>query len=424
MQGYRHAGAVSVVGIVAALLSNTCFADIIPVAPGELASTLLVAQAGDTLLLAPGVHPGPITIDRSTTLRGEDGAIIDGGGVGTVVTVDAAGVRVENITVQGSGLQLSTEDSGLFITASGDDAKILNNRVENNLIGIYLKGPSNAVVQGNTIVGRQDLRVNERGNGIQIWNSPGSIVQGNHIRYGRDGIFVATSRDNTFRDNSFADLRFAVHYMYTNTSSVIDNVSTGNKVGYALMYSTQLTATGNRSYGDSERGFFFNFTNDSTISGNTVMPGEGRPAPEKCVFIYNSNFNTISGNHFEACQIGIHFTAGSEQNDLSENNFIANRNQVKYVGTRSLEWSKLQRGNYWSDHVSFDLDGDGIANQPYRPNSIADQILWRYPMAKLLMNSSVLQILQWAQSEFPALHPGGVKDSHPLMQPLDTGAAG
>ena len=74
--------------------------------------------------------------------------------------------------------------------------------------------------------------------------------------------------------------------------------------------------------------------------------------------------------------------------------------------------------------MSFDLDGDGIANQPYRPNSIADQILWRYPMAKLLMNSSVLQILQWAQSEFPALHPGGVRDSHPLMQPVDTGAAG
>ena len=79
--------------------------------------------------------------------------------------------------------------------------------------------------------------------------------------------------------------------------------------------------------------------------------------------------------------IGIHFTAGSEQNTLWENNFIANRNQVKYVGTRHLEWSSEQRGNYWSDHVAFDLDGDGTANQPYRPTRFPTKfygdILWR-----------------------------------------------
>jgi nitrous oxidase accessory protein len=91
---------------------------------------------------------------------------------------------------------------------------------------------------------------------------------------------------------------------------------------------------------------------------------------------------------------------------------------VKYVGTRELEWSHDKRGNYWSDLVAFDLDGDGLANQTYQPNTIADQILWRYPLAKLLMNSPILQILQWAQSEFPSLHPGGVMDSYPLMSPV------
>ena len=107
-----------------------------------------------------------------------------------------------------------------------------------------------------------------------------------------------------------------------------------------------------------------------------------------------------------------------------ENNFIGNRNQVKYVGSRELEWSREGRGNYWSDHIAFDIDGDGRANKVYRPNSISDQILWRYPMAKLLMNSPVLQILQWAQSEFPALHPGGVTDSYPLMEPVIVAESG
>jgi nitrous oxidase accessory protein len=391
--------------------------------PGTLNAELAAASDGDTLLLGKGVHAGPIVISNSVTLRGEDGAIIDGGGKGTVVTVAAPAVRLENLHIRRSGQKLSTEDSGVFVTKEGAGAEIIGNTLTQNLIGIYLKGPEAAIVRDNAIEGLSDLRVNERGNGVQLWNTPGSIVAGNAISQGRDGIFVTTSRDNRFHNNSFSDLRFAVHYMYTNDSSVTDNISTGNKVGYALMYSKNLVVTGNQSLGDSQRGIFFNFTNDSRISGNTVAPLDTQASAEKCVFVYNSNFNDIHRNHFEACQIGIHFTAGSEQNFLWENNFIANRNQVKYVGTRELEWSRKQRGNYWSDHLAFDLNGNGTASQPYRPNSITDQILWRYPMAKLLMNSPILQILQWAQSEFPALHPGGVTDSFPLMSPLPRGDA-
>jgi nitrous oxidase accessory protein NosD len=46
-----------------------------------------------------------------------------------------------------------------------------------------------------------------------------------------------------------------------------------------------------------------------------------------------------------------------------------------------------------------------------------DQIVWRHPLAKLLLNSPSMQLLKWVQSEFPTLHPGGVTDSKPLMSP-------
>ena len=71
----------------------------------------------------------------------------------------------------------------------------------------------------------------------------------------------------------------------------------------------------------------------------------------------------MAGNRFEGCGIGIHFTAGSERNALTGNAFIGNRTQVKYVGTRDIEWSLDGRGNYWSDHPVFDLDGDGDRRQ-------------------------------------------------------------
>ena len=135
------------------------------------------------------------------------------------------------------------------------------------------------------------------------------------------------------------------------------------------------------------------------------------------MFIYNSTKNIFRGNWFEGCQIGIQFTAGSERNAISGNAFLGNRNQVKYVGTRFQEWSDHGRGNYWSDNPAFDLDGDGVADQPYRPNDLIDQVVWTYPLAKLLLNSPAVQTVRFAQARFPALLPGGVVDSAPLMAP-------
>lgn len=393
----------------------------VTVEPGgdNLARSLAAAAPGDVLRLGAGQHQGPLVIDRSIILEGEAGSVVDGQGKGSVITVSAPDVVIRGLTIRNSGESLETQDSGVFVDKAGDRALIASNRLESNLIGIYFWGPDDAVARGNEIIGRTDLRVNERGNGVQLWNTPGSVVEDNDIRFGRDGIFVTTSSNNIFRNNSFRDLRFAIHYMYTNDSEISGNRSHGNHVGYALMFSHRLKVRGNLSDGDRDRGILLNYANESSLLGNEVRGGAG-----KCVFIYNSNKNSLTGNRFQGCDIGIHFTAGSERNEIAGNAFIANRTQVKYVGTRYIEWSMDGRGNYWSDNSAFDLDGDGIGDEPYRPNDMVDQIVWRHPRAKLLLNSPAVQILRWAQAEFPALHPGGVTDSAPLTSPSGIGLAG
>ncbi len=385
----------------------------IQVSPGHgvLQKAIDSAQAGDTLLLSAGNYTGSIDIHKSLTLSGSRTSIIDGEGTSHVIKISAPDVVVKGLSIQHSGKVLEDEDSGIFITDKGDRAVIKNNFFEHNQIGVYLKGPEDAAVIDNEIIGSRFHRMNDRGNGIYLWNTPGSIIKDNDIRYGRDGIFVNGSRNNIFTGNRLRDLRFAIHYMYAHDSEISNNISINNHVGYALMFSDRIRATGNLSVGDSERGLFFNFANYSVIEGNRVTGGS-----EKCIFIYNANFNRINHNSLEDCQIGIHFTAGSEKNEIYDNAFINNRTQVKYVGTRHIEWSKDGRGNYWSDNTTFDIDGDGIADQPYQPNDLVDQIVWRHPMAKLLLNSPSVQLLKWAQSEFPGLHPGGVTDSSPLMQ--------
>jgi nitrous oxidase accessory protein len=403
--------------LLVALLTTTptgAVERVVPPGTGTLQQAIATAGAGDILRLGHGTYSGNFIVDRPLSLVGSEGAVLDGGGSGRVVTLDAPRTRLEGVTIVGSGDCLSCEDGAVYLSKRATGAVVAHNRLEGNLIGINLKGPRDAVVRDNTIVGRDDLPMSERGNGVQLWNSPGSVVDGNLIRLGRDGIFVNVSDRNRFTDNRLEGVRFGVHYMYANDSEVSGNVSRGNHLGFALMFSHRLVVTGNRSLGDRDHGLLLNYANESRVAGNEVRGGA-----EKCVFIYNANNNRFSGNRFEGCDIGIHFTAGSEKNTIVGNAFVANRTQVKYVGTRHIEWSSGGRGNYWSDNPAFDLDGDGIGDRAYRPNDMVDQLVWRHPLAKLLLNSPAVHLVRWAQSAFPPLYPGGVVDLAPLMAEPD-----
>ena len=392
---------------------------IVTAGSGALQSTVEMAGPGDVVRLGPGDHRGPVTLAQPVVLTGEPGARLVGPEQGSVVTVTGAGVSVSNIEIAGSGSSHETIDAGIKLTKTAGRARIVGNRLEGNLYGIDVHGAKEALISGNIIVGRRGHRMNERGNGIYVWNAPGAVVEDNSVRYGRDGVFVNTSRNNVFRNNRFEDLRFAVHYMYTNASEISGNQSRNNHVGYALMFSKDLVVRGNVSQNDRDHGIMLNYANGAEVEGNLVRGGG-----EKCLFMYNANKNRIAGNRFEACPIGIHFTAGSERNEITGNAFVGNRTQVKYVGSRWLDWSPGGRGNYWSDHTAFDINGDGLADMPYRPNDLMDHILWTQPSARLLLGSPAVQLIRWTQSTFPALLPGGVVDNRPLMKAVNPGEDG
>jgi len=414
---------------------------------GPLQEIVAEAAPGDVVILQAGDYSGPVVVDKPLVLAGKAGATVTGNGTGSVIAITAPGVTVRGLRVTGSGMDLTLRDSGIYADKTATGAIIEENTVTGNMFGIYLYGAVDSIARNNKVVGLKSGRMSQVGSGITVWNAPGAKVIGNDISFGRDGIATTASKKNVFSGNRFSDLRFAIHYMYTNDSIVSDNVSTGNSVGYAIMFSNRLEITGNISDGDRDHGLLLNSANNSDIRQNVVIgrmqpidrwlsagvqsgehgipqsdeevdatKGE-RLGPEKCVFMYNANRNHFTDNRFEACSIGIHFTAGSEGNTVSGNAFISNRNQVKYVGTRYIDWSNDGRGNYWSDNPAFDLNGDGIADNPYRPNDLIDRVLWTSPQAKVLTTSPAVQVIRWAQSQFPALLPGGVVDSHPLMAP-------
>jgi nitrous oxidase accessory protein len=393
-------------------------------APQSITALPLQAEGEKLWRLPAGEYAGQFRIDQPMHLRCEPGAVIRAQGEGNALNIGAPDVTVEGCTLLDWGRDLTAMNSAVFIERNARGAQLKDNRLEGAGFGIWADGTQDVKIIGNRIVGDPSVRSQDRGNGIHLYAVHGAEVVGNHVRDTRDGIYIDTSNGNHLEGNVLEDLRYGVHYMFANDNSVIDNITRRTRTGFALMQSRKLVVIGNRSEQDQNYGILMNYITYSTLKNNFVSDvqrgdtggdsmisgGEG-----KALFIYNSLFNTIENNHFEHSNLGIHLTAGSEDNKISANAFVGNEQQVKYVATRTQEWSVDGRGNYWSDYLGWDRNEDGLGDVPYEPNDNVDRLLWMYPQVRLLMNSPSIEVLRWVQRAFPVVKSPGVQDSHPLM---------
>ena len=402
-------------------------------ARGSVQDSIAAAPPGAIISVPLGVHPvRRLRLDKPITLVGEPGAILDAGGHGDVLRIAASRVTVRGLTLRHSGTDLTAENAGIFVEKAARDVTIDRNVIEESLFGVYLDGPSNVQVTRNAIRGMRSLHVADRGDGIHLWNDSGCTIEDNEIADSRDGIYVYVSSSNTIARNLIHDVRYGVHYMYSNHNALRDNTSRGNVAGFALMSSDHLSVAGNIAEDNASYGFLLNYISHSSFSGNeasritglhndqgvTIEGGEG-----KGMFVYLSQFNDFHDNLIADSEIGIHMTAGSEHNRLWENRIIDNRVQVKYVQNLAEEWSRYGRGNYWSDYLGWDMNGDGVGDIPFRPNDGVDVLLWKYPSARGLMSSPAILLLRYVQRAFPVFTPPSVQDSHPLMHaPATSGA--
>ena len=403
------------------------------------------ARAATSSTFAPGEYNGAIRIDRPLALTGQPGAVLDGGGDGNVVTVTAPDVTVRGVTVRESGRDLQTMNSGIFLQKTAERATIEDNRLEGNLFGVYVHGAAGSRVARNVIEGLRGGRLNEAGNGVSLWNAPDVTIADNTFRYGRDGIFTISSRKDRFVGNRFERraLRGPLHVhqrqrgqrqrlgrqprrLRHHVFEPADDPQQHLRSRPRLRDPVQLRQLRPRSTATGWPAARSTTLRPAARKGRTTSAawsrrrGRRRASAAARKNASSSTTPTTTGSGTtgsSAARIGVHFTAGSEGNEITGNAFVGNRNQVKYVGTRDLDWSKGGRGNYWSDNPAFDLNGDGIADTAYRPNDLVDRVLWTAPSAKVLINSPAVQVLRWAQAQFPALYPGGVVDTHPLIAP-------
>ena len=365
------------------------------VEPGELEAILSRAEPGDTLRLAPGVHPGPVTVDVPVRLEGTPGAILEGPGNGTVLTLTADGVTVSGLTLRGSGAELD-QDEAVILIAEARDVTVEGCRVEARAFGIYLRAGGGHSILDNEVVGDTSLQVARRGNGIHLWKTEHNEVRGNRLADVRDGIYLSFAHDNVIHGNRGTGLRYGIHYMYSERNILTENRFSGGTGGIALMFSMRNRIANNETVDNRDFGILCQQIEHSRLEGNRVG-GNGRG-----FYLQNSAVNRFSDNRLQGNGVGVYLTAGSEQNVFTGNRFTGNLVQVFEDHAGANAFFDQGRGNFWSDYAGFDWNGDGVGEAPYRLNTAASALMARRPAARWFWMSPALALLDFWDARFSA----------------------
>jgi nitrous oxidase accessory protein len=383
----------------------------IRVEPGEsVAAAVARASAGDTVAIARGKYIEHVVIDKPLTLKGIGRPTLSGGLAGDTIRVSAPDVTIEGLIISDSGADLTAQNAGVAILPGADRATIRNCDLAYNLFGLWIQGVKDVKVIGNLIAGKRDLASPQRGNGIQLYNTMGARIVGNQVSFTRDGIYVDISHHALFSRNKIHHVRYGTHYMNSYDNVWEDNEVHHNRTGLALMETRNQVVRNNHAWDNSDSGIMLRTIQDSVIEHNVVSGNQ------RGFFIYDAEYNTIRGNLILDNDVGAHVWAGSIHNDVDGNDFVRNREQVRYVASKDERWG-ARDGNHWSNYVGWDRDGDGRGDVPYEANDIVDRLVWRFPAMKLLLNSPAIQTLRLIAQQFPLLRAPSIVDARPRMQP-------
>ncbi|HSD59281.1 MAG TPA: nitrous oxide reductase family maturation protein NosD, partial [Burkholderiales bacterium] len=301
--------------------------------------------------------------------------------------------------------------AGIYIQPGAHRAVVRDCDVSYSLFGLWIEGVQDVQVERNLITGKRDFDSAQRGNGIQLYNTTGAKIIGNQISFVRDAIYVDVSHKALFRGNRMHHSRYGTHYMNSYYNVWEDNDTYLNRGGLALMEVRNQVVRNNRAWGNSDHGIMLRTIQDAVVEGNVVAGNE------RGFFIYDAEYNVLRNNLVVDNRVGVHLWAGSIHNEVEGNDFIGNQEQVRYVASRDENWG-VKQGNYWSNYLGWDRDGNGVGDVPYEASDLVDRLTWRHPMMKLLLASPAVQTLRLIARQFPLLRAPSVVDPNPRMRPL------
>jgi nitrous oxidase accessory protein len=267
-------------------------------------------------------------------------------------------------------------------------------------------------IENNTIIGEAVQQYNS-GNGIHIWHCNNMKIINNHVNKHRDGIYFEFVDDSEIKGNySHGNLRYGLHFMFSNRDTYRDNTFEDNGAGVAVMFSKFIYMYDNLfidNWGRASYGLLLKEIYDGELIGNVF---------ERNTIAINaegSNRLIIKENDFIQNGWGIRVLGACFNNVISENNFLYNSFDVAYSGHMN---DNTFDGNYWSDYTGYDLNRDGIGDVPFRPVKLFTYVVNQVPESIIMVRSLFVYLIDFSEKVSPVFTPDNLIDSQPYMTPF------
>jgi len=378
----------------------------------ELARIIQEADSGSTILLEPRTYSvNNLLIEKSVTIDGQNRAVLDIGGEGYGLIVMGENITLENFEIKDSGFGFM-DDFAAILVEDSKNILIENLTLTNNFFGIFVAKSEKVEISNNTIVSNAE-RQTTSGNAIHMWYSKDVEVHQNEITGHRDGIYLEFVEGSMITGNNvYSNIRYGLHFMYSDDCSYIGNEFRDNISGVAVMYTKNVIMRHNlfvQNWGANRYGLLLKEINDSVVQYNRFETNS--------VGIYSeaSNRVEIESNEFHNNGTAIRMMANGLDNRIERNNFIGN---VFEVSTNSRSNPNQYEGNYWSQYEGYDLNRDGVGDVEHRPVRLFSLFAERNPMSLIMLRSIMAGLLDTAERVFPVLTPKNLVDPKPAMEPI------
>ena len=375
-----------------------------------IAVAMDAATAGDTILVDAGNYKEKnLIINKKIVLKGINYPVLDGEKKYEIISITADGVVVEGFKVIHSGIS-SLEDLSGIKMYDCKNVVIKNNILEDTFFGIYTQNGLNCTIENNQLTA-YSKEEQQSGNGIHCWKSDSMRIIGNKITGHRDGIYFEFVKNSIiWRNTSTKNIRYGLHFMFSNDDMYVANIFTNNGSGVSVMFSNRIKMFSNyfeENWGDASHGILLKEISDGYMEGNHFTKNTS------AIYMEGANRIYMKRNTFENNGWALKIQASCMDVVLERNNFIGNTFDVGTNGSLVLNRFK---NNYWDKYEGYDLNKDKIGDVPYRPVSMYSMIVEKYPPAMILFRSFITTLLDKTEKILPSLTPENLKDNAPLMK--------
>lgn len=372
---------------------------------------LSLVKSGGTLLIKAGTYAEQAVIEVRKPVRivGEGMPVLDGERSHAIMRISADDVTVTGIVFARVGHADMHDPAALLVEDAGN-CVITGNRIEDGFFGIYLARVTGCRIERNilTATGRTE---STSGNGIHLWTSTGITIANNVVSGYRDGIYFEFVHGTEVRGNvSENNIRYGLHFMYSDDCRYTGNTFRHNGSGVAVMYTRRVEMTGNRfenNWGSAAYGLLLKEIEDSRVEHNTFT--------ENTTALLADGADRLIATHnvFERNGWAVKVGGSTDGARFEANDFIGNTFDVS---TNSSSPSSTFSGNYWDSYRGYDLNRDGVGDVPHPPVRLFAVIVARAPQAIIMLRSQLVSVLDAAERAMPSLTPQLFVDPRPAMR--------